>query len=75
MATAQTRLYIIRSKTDKTAAPRPVKAPNSAQALRHVAVDTLSVSVPTQDELIAAVRAGVVPEVSGQATADEGGAA
>lgn len=67
MATTTTRLYIIRSKSDKAAAPRLVKAPNSAQALRHVAADTLSVSVPTQDELIAAVQAGVVPENSGQA--------
>lgn len=68
MATATHRLYIIRSKADKSVAPRLVKAPNAAQALRHVAVDTLSVSVPTQDELIAAVQAGVVPEVAGAAS-------
>lgn len=67
MATTTTRLYIIRRKDEPATKPRLVKAPNSAQALRHVAADTLSVSVPTQDELIAAVQAGVVPETSGQA--------
>lgn len=68
--TATKRLYIIRNKVDAGARPRLVKAFNASQALHHVAVDTLSVSVPTQDELIAAIQAGIAPESTGK-PADE----
>jgi hypothetical protein len=72
MATAPTRLYLIRRTDAEGDPPRLVRAVNAAAALRHVVAKTLSVDLPTQDELVAAVQAGVVPEVSGQAATDEG---
>lgn len=39
--------------------PRLVRAPNRTRAIRHVADDTIRAHVATQDELIAAVRAGI----------------
>lgn len=40
-------------------ADRLVKADNRAQALRHVAEDTISVDMPTQDDLVVLVGSGV----------------
>jgi hypothetical protein len=54
-----TRIYLV---TDKKAdAKRLVRAPNNAQAIRHCAKD-FSATVASQDELIAAVGAGVKVE-------------
>jgi hypothetical protein len=48
---------------------RLVRAPNAAQALRHVATDTLSVAVASQDDLVELIEAGVkVESVREQAT-------
>ena len=41
---------------------RLVRAPNAAQALRHVAADTLHVAVASQDDLVELVEAGVKVE-------------
>lgn len=41
---------------------RLVRAANPSQALRHVAKDTLNVTVPSQDDLIAAATAGAKVE-------------
>ncbi len=48
-------------------AHRLVRAPNSAQALRHVAADSFEVGVATQDELVLLVARGVKVEASGAA--------
>jgi hypothetical protein len=61
MATPQ-RIYAV-TGNDSTAT-RLVRAPNSAQALRHVAADTFAVEVPSQDRLIALAAAGVKVEES-----------
>ena len=50
---------------------RLVRAPNPAQALRHVAADTLAVAVATQDDLVRLVAAGVQVEQSGRETDEE----
>lgn len=41
---------------------RLVRAPNAAQALRHVAADTLAVAVASQDDLVRLTLAGVQVE-------------
>lgn len=46
---------------------RLVRAPTAAQALRHVAIDTLTVAVASQDDLVELIEAGVkVEAVSAQ---------
>jgi hypothetical protein len=47
-----------------------VRAPNAAQALRHVTADTLSAAVASQDDLVTLVAAGVKVEDSGAATSE-----
>ena len=49
---------------------RLVRAPNAAQALRHVAAGTLNVGVASQDDLVELVEAGVKVETSGAVAAD-----
>lgn len=78
MATAQ-RIYVVRNllvdvdaETGKTT-HRLVRAPNAAQAVRHVAADTLFCDVATQDDLVVLIGCGVKVESSG-AAAEEGGA-
>lgn len=74
---AQTRIYLVRNQlvevdaeTGKTTC-RLVRAPNAAQALRHVAADTLAVEVASQDELVLLVGRGVKVEASGRDAAVE----
>jgi hypothetical protein len=43
-----------------------VRAPNAAQALRHVAIDTLEVTVASQDALVELIEAGVKVESVGE---------
>lgn len=65
--TANTRIYLITPRTadaDKPVVQRLVRAPNAAQALRHVAND-FNVTVPSQDDLFAAAAAGVKVEEAG----------
>jgi hypothetical protein len=71
--TAPTRIYLVsntaadvNADTGKPHA-RLVRAPNAAQALRHVAADTLLVEVASQDKLVELVAAGVKVETSGRA--------
>lgn len=45
---------------------RLVRAPNAAQALRHVAADTLNVAVASQDDLVELIEAGVKVESAGE---------
>ena len=65
MATA-TRIYLVQSKDGNSV--RLVRAPNAAQALRHVAND-FNVALASQDELVTAVGAGFKVEDAG-ATGD-----
>ena len=53
------RIYLVLAKVGD--AKRLVRAPNAAQALRHVAND-FTVAVASQDELVAAVGDGVTVE-------------
>lgn len=68
MATAL-RIYSIRPKAGGKV--RLVKAPHSAQALRHIAADTYDCAVATQDELVAALTAGAKVELTGDAALAE----
>lgn len=45
---------------------RLVRASNAAQAVRHVAADTLHVAVASQDDLVELLEAGVRVEQSGR---------
>ncbi len=63
-----TRIYIVRAEGG---AKRIVRAPNTAQAIRHVAADTLRAAVATQDELVTLVAAGTKVEDSGREAAEE----
>lgn len=61
------RIYVVSPKAAEGAekpARRLVRAPNQAQALRHVAKD-LQVTVASQDDLVELVAAGVKVEASG----------
>lgn len=58
-----TRIYAV--TVDKKT--RLVRAPNKAQAINHVARDTISAEVASQDTLIAEVAAGATVEASGDA--------
>ena len=51
-------IYIV---TNGEAAPRLVRAPNQAQALRHI-VKPYTAKIPSQDELLAAYRKGIEVE-------------
>lgn len=68
------RIYLVRSNIADVDADsgallhRLVRAPNAAQALRHVAADTLSCEVATQDDLVSLVGRGVKVEASGRET-------
>jgi hypothetical protein len=53
-----TRIYIVRNGASD---PRLVRAPNQAQALRHI-VKPYSAEVASQDDLIAALAKGVKVE-------------
>ena len=63
MATA-TRIYKVSSPIDGVPT-RLVRAPNPAQAVRHVVADTFNAAPATQDELVNLVSAGVVVESVG----------
>jgi hypothetical protein len=73
---ASTRIYVVRSRLvdmdAETGLPthRLVRAPNAAQALRHVASSTLDVEVASQEELVLLVRSGVPVEASGASGAE-----
>ena len=70
MSTA-TRIYVVRNTIAAVDADtgkpltRLVRAPNVAQAVRHVAADTLQAAVATQDDLIECLSAGIKVEVPG----------
>jgi hypothetical protein len=72
MASPQ-RIYLVAAQ----AAPTPpgiarlVRATHMAQALRHVAADTLRVSVASQEELVGLITAGVAVETASAATSGE----
>ena len=75
MAAAQ-RIYLVRNlcadadADNGIASHHLVRAPNAAQALRHVAAGTLNVGVASQDDLVELVEAGVKVETSGAVAAD-----
>jgi len=50
---------------------RLVRAPNAAQALRHVAAHTLQVAVASQDDLVELIEAGVKVESTGEQAAEQ----
>jgi hypothetical protein len=66
MATV-TRIYRVKTPTDS----RLVRAPNQAQAIRHVAAGILSAEVATQDDLVTLVKAGVDIEQAGEKDDDQ----
>jgi hypothetical protein len=73
---AAQRIYIITpriAEADKPMPKRLVRAPNAAQALRHVA-NEFNVTLASQDDIFAAATEGVKVEDS-TATAPEGGTA
>lgn len=64
-----TRIYAVALKfSPPDALVRLVRAANPAQALRHVARDTLIVKVAGQDELVFNTAAGVKVETAGDET-------
>lgn len=71
MSTSQ-RIYLVRNLLVDADAEtgaclhRLVRAPNAAQALRHVAADTLSVDVASQDDLVILIGRGAKVEASGR---------
>ena len=68
-----TRIYLVKPKNtsgDEAELSRLVRASSAAHALRHVAND-FSVTVPTQDELLAASAAGVQVEQATTTAAQE----
>lgn len=69
------RLYVVQPHARDAAGndlkPRLVEAPNTAQALRHVAADSFDVHIPTQTELVKLVQMGVKVEQSGAAALAE----
>lgn len=74
---APQRIYLVRNRlvdfdaeTGK-ATHRLVRAPNAAQALRHVASSTLEVEVASQDDLVMLVARGVTVEPSSAGLAVE----
>lgn len=62
MSKTPTRIYAVQRNASGTM--RLVRATSQAQALRHVAVDEYDVDVATQDQLVAAVGAGVQVETA-----------
>lgn len=62
----ETRIYLVTSIGSPTEEPRLVRASNQAQALRHIARKRYSVGVADQNDLIAAVTAGIKVEEAGQ---------
>lgn len=61
-----TRIYAVALKfSPPDALVRLVRASNPAQALRHVARDTLIVKIASQDELVMNIAAGVKVETAG----------
>lgn len=66
-----TRIYAVSVTFSPPGAPvRLVRASDTAQALRHVARDTLAVKVASQDDLVANIAAGVKVETAGDEAAD-----
>lgn len=70
---APSRIYMVanaqgRSPDGSELPSRLVRAPNAAQALRHVAADTLAVAVASQDDLVRLTLAGVKVEMAGEDT-------
>lgn len=65
MATA-TRIY-------KVAAKRLVRAANAAQARNHVARESITVEVASQDDLVTMVAAGTKVETAGEHKDDDAG--
>ena len=62
-----TRIYAVTPKNaTESALPRLVRATAQTTARSHVAKDTLTVSVASQDQLVAAVAAGVKVENAGE---------
>lgn len=65
---APTRIYMVSATTKAAMAgarARLVRARNAAQALGHVASDTFTVSVATQNDLVVLIEDGVAVETAG----------
>jgi hypothetical protein len=62
MATGQKRIYAVKTASGK----RLVEAANKAQAINHVARDTITAEVAQQGILIALTKAGIEVEVAGE---------
>lgn len=69
MSTAATRIYIARAKAEGVP-PRLIDAPNAAQAARHIVRTSISIDVATQQDIVAAMKAGIEVESAGGAESD-----
>jgi len=69
MSTSRTRIYAV-SDNANPGTVRLVKATHPSHALRHVAADSLSVEVATQDQLVELVSAGTTVETIQQEQAE-----
>lgn len=61
------RIYVVKPRKADPATRRLVRAPNSSQAFRHVAEDTIEVALASQADLVELVGAGVKVEDAGAA--------
>lgn len=72
MAATPTRIYLVQTQhAGQVIARRLVRAPNQAQAIRHVATASITAEVATQDECIELAASGVRVETSGERPASD----
>jgi hypothetical protein len=60
---SSTRIYAVKPKGSE-GPPRLIRASTQAQAMRHVARDTLQCAVASQDDIVTAINAGAKVETS-----------
>lgn len=72
MATAK-RIYVVHIAHggENGTETRLVRAPNPAQAIRHVADQTITADVATQDDLVDLINAGIKVETAGKDSAPD----
>jgi len=68
---SNTRIYAVTPKVSEAPQVRLVEASNQAQAMRHVAKDTMNVTVASQQDLVKALGSGVKVETAAVETLGE----
>ena len=61
---SNTRIYAVTPQVSEAPQVRLVEASNQAQAMRHVAKDTMNVTVASQQDLVKALGSGVKVETA-----------